>query len=81
MGLAVGCCGLWDGLMGLAVGFGVRLDGVLLGEERVLERLLTEFVGGQVVAFAVSDCGGRVSLRSAVMQFCGAIMGALGHLG
>ncbi len=66
--------------MAFAVGLSMGLDGVLLGEEGVLESLLAELVGCQMVAFTVGDCGGSMCVGGPVMKFSRTIVGALGHL-
>ncbi len=73
-GMSGGGCD-WIAMTGLRV----CLVGVLLRVERVLKRLLAQFVGGHVVSLTVSGCGSGMGVGSKVVEFSGAIVGALGH--
>jgi hypothetical protein len=45
----------------------------------VFVSLPAQFVSGQVIPFAVGNSGSSVGMGCQVMEFCGSIMGALGH--
>jgi hypothetical protein len=53
--------------------------GVPIGVLRILKSFLAEFVGGQMVGFAVCDSGSRVGVLCQVVKFRESIVRALGH--
>jgi len=53
--------------------------GVPMGVLRIFKSLLAEFVGSQMVPFAVCDSGSRVGMLRQVVKFRRSFVGALGH--
>jgi hypothetical protein len=50
-----------------------------VGVQGVFVGLFAEFVGGEMVSFAVGRGGGGVGVGSQVVEFCESIVRALGH--
>jgi hypothetical protein len=50
-----------------------------MGIHRVLVRLLAKFVGGEMIAFAVSGSGGGVGVCRKSMKLGGALVSTLWH--